>query len=61
MEWYKNGVNITVPKDHRIKIEDNRLVIQDPQNEDVGNYTCRTVSPKVNGTIRERHIEVIGK
>lgn len=61
MEWYKDGVNITVPKDKRLKIEDNKLVIEDPKDEDAGNYTCRAVLTKGNGTIGERLIEVIGK
>lgn len=61
MEWYKDGVNITLPIDKRVKVEGNKLVIQDPKDEDAGNYTCKTVSTKVNGTIGERLIEVIGK
>ncbi|KDR06553.1 Basigin [Zootermopsis nevadensis] len=61
MEWYKDGVNITVPKDKRLKIEDNKLVIEDPKDEDAGNYTCRAVLTKGNGTIGERLIEVIVK
>jgi hypothetical protein len=61
MEWYKDGVNITVPKDNRIKIQNNRLVIEEPQNDDAGNYTCKAVSTKINDTIGKRDIEVIGK
>jgi hypothetical protein len=61
MEWYKNGVNITLPNDKRVTIEGNKLVIPDPKDEDAGNYTCKAVSTKVNGTIAERLIEVIGK
>jgi hypothetical protein len=61
MEWYKDGVNVTEPKDNKMKVEGNKLVIQDPQNEDAGNYTCRTVLSKANGTIVEKNIEVIGK
>jgi hypothetical protein len=64
MEWYKDGLNITVPTDNRIKIQNNRLVILDPQDKDAGNYTCKAVSTivtKLNGTIGERLIEVIGK
>jgi hypothetical protein len=61
MEWYKDGVNITVPKDNRINIQTNKLVIIDPQDEDMGNYTCKAVSTKINDTIGKRDIEVIGK
>ncbi|XP_023705835.1 neuroplastin isoform X1 [Cryptotermes secundus] len=61
MEWYKNGVNITALKDNRINIQNNRLVILDPQDEDVGNYTCKAVSTKINETIGKRDIEVIVK
>jgi hypothetical protein len=61
MEWYKDGVNITVPKDNRIKIQNNRLVIEEPQNDDAGNYTCKAVSTKINDTVGKRDIEVIVK
>jgi hypothetical protein len=61
MEWYKDGVNITVPNDNRINIKNNKLVILDPQDEDMGNYTCKAVSTKINDTVGKRDIEVIGK
>jgi hypothetical protein len=61
MEWYKEGVNITVPDDNRIKVQNNRLIITDPKDEDAGNYTCKAVSTKINETIGKRDIEVIGK
>jgi hypothetical protein len=59
MEWEKDGVNITVPKDKRIKIDDNKLVIEDPRHEDVGNYSCRIF--KHNAPTGEKSIIVIGK
>lgn len=59
MEWEKDGVNITVPKDKRIKIDDNKLVIEDPRHEDVGNYSCRIF--KHNAPTGEKSIIVIAK
>lgn len=59
MEWEKDGVNITVPKDERITIEDNKLVIKEPKNEDVGNYSCRIF--KHSAQTGERTIIVIAK
>lgn len=61
MEWYKEGVNITVPDDNRIKVQINRLLITEPKEEDAGNYTCKAVSTKINDTIGKRDIEVIVK
>jgi hypothetical protein len=61
MEWYKDGVNITAPKDNRFKIQNNGLVIEKPQNGDAGNYACKAVSTKINDTIGKRDIEVIVK
>ena len=59
MEWEKDGENITAPKDPRIKISDNKLVIAEPKNEDVGNYSCRIF--KHDAKTGEKNIIVIGK
>jgi len=59
MEWEKDGENITVPKDPRIKISPSRLVIEEPKNEDMGNYSCRTF--KQDAKTGEKNILVIGK
>jgi hypothetical protein len=59
MEWEKDGVNITVPKDERIKIGENKLVIKEPRNEDAGNYSCRIFNQ--NSKAGEKSIIVIGK
>ncbi|XP_069675712.1 neuroplastin isoform X2 [Periplaneta americana] len=51
MEWYKNDTKLTSTS--RIKIEDNRLVIEKPEVEDAGNYTCKLIHTKGpgNGTV----------
>ena len=59
MEWEKDGENITVPKDKRIKIADNKLVIDNPESEDAGNYSCRIF--KNDAMTGEKYITVIGK
>jgi hypothetical protein len=59
MEWEKDDKNITVPEDPRIKIRDNTLVIEEPKNEDVGNYSCRIF--KHDAKMGEKNIIVIGK
>ena len=61
LEWYKNGENITDSKG-RVKIKDNKFIIDNPEETDQGNYTCKAVK-KVNSTIvaGEKQIQVIGK
>jgi len=60
MEWEKDGENITVPKDPRIKITDDyKLVIEEPKHRDVGNYSCRIF--KHDAKTGEKNIIVIGK
>jgi hypothetical protein len=59
MEWEKDGKNITVPDDSRIKITDNKLVIEGPQIGDAGNYSCRIY--KHDAKTGEKNILVIGK
>jgi len=59
MEWEKDGENITVPKDPRIKISPSRLVIEEPKNEDMGNYSCRTF--KQDAKTGEKNILVIAR
>lgn len=51
MEWYKNDTKLTSTS--RIKIEDNRLVIERPSVDDAGNYTCKLIHTKGpgNGTV----------
>jgi len=60
MEWEKDGENITVPKDTRIKItDDNKLVIEKPKYGDVGNYSCTIF--KHDAKTGEKNIIVIAK
>jgi len=60
MEWEKDGENITVPKDPRIKITDDyKLVIEEPKYGDVGNYSCRIF--KHDAKTGEKNIIVIAK
>jgi len=57
MEWKKNGT-ITLPTE-RIKISDNKVVIDTPEEGDLGNYTCITF--KQDTKTGEKTITVIGK
>ena len=62
LEWYKDDKNITDSKG-RAKIKDYKLVIEKPDQKDAGNYTCKAIKTKVNGTIvvGEKVVEVAGK
>ncbi|KAJ9576024.1 hypothetical protein L9F63_007124 [Diploptera punctata] len=62
LEWYKDDKNITDSKG-KVKIKDNKLIIEKPKVEDAGNYTCKAFKTKVNATVPlgEKQIEVIVK
>jgi len=59
MEWEKDGENITFTKNPRIKISENKLVIEVSEKDDMGNYSCRTF--KQDAKTGEKIIIVIAR